>query len=92
MTIKEEETNDNAAKVNGGLYCLWHLEQEEQKRQDLIASIVEEERLRKMFSVNAIEASLIADATRREHGSCSGERGAVVHPETDSYWLWEMES
>jgi hypothetical protein len=90
--FKEEPINDNAAKVNGDLYCLWHLEQEERKRQDLIASIVEEERLRKMFSVNTIQDALVVDAARREHGSCSGERDAVVHPETDSYWLWEMES
>lgn len=90
--FKEEAINDNAAKVNGGLYCLWHLEQEERKRRDLIASIVEEERLRTMFSVNTIQYSLVVDAARREHSSCSGERVAVVHPETDSYWLWEMES
>lgn len=90
--IKEEEKSDNAAKVNGDLYCLWHIKHEEQTRQELIESIVEEERRRQMFSVNSIEVALVADAERRGYDACSGEHDATIHPETDSYWMWEMEA
>jgi len=84
--IEEQKEIDNTAKVNGDLYCLWHIKHEEQKRQELIASIVEEERLRETFSAKSIEASLIADAKRR------AEYVTSAHPESDSYWLWEMEA
>lgn len=81
-----DSENNNAAKVNGDLYCLWHTKHDEQKRQEFIRTIVEDEKLRETFSVNTIEASLIADAKRRS----GSEHVVSAHPETDSYWLWEM--
>lgn len=84
-TAKEEQQNDHSAKVNGEVYCVWHIEHEEQKRQDLIASIMQDEKLRETFSVNSIEASLIADAKRRGNTVSCSENVVSKPAESDSY-------
>ena len=90
--MKDATENVNGAKINGDLYCLWHILSDQRKRQDLIVSIVEDEKLREAFSVSHIEASLIADAKRRSCDTCGADHTESIYHESDSYWMWEMEA
>lgn len=80
------------AKQKGEMSCVSHSESEERKRHALIASIVQEEKLRHTFSIDTIEASLLSDAKRRKQDT----RRAChfiesIHQDSHNYWLWEME-
>lgn len=83
MTTEPKDVSEIArARKTDASYWDWHENAKQQKKNDLIEAILEQERVRELFSVDHMVLKI------QEEAASLQKKQEVALPQNDTYWSW----
>ena len=86
MTTPKDLSSDVRSKQTDASYWDWPTKTKEEEKNDLIQAILEQERIRQIFSVDHIVKNMQQEAAAVQ------QKKESLRPQNDSYWAWDSKA